>query len=61
MAYGVWPCDSRFLIRIDVGICSLQVSEALRQQKVNEENDKARKARAEWVRLKQLEDPQLTM
>lgn len=39
----------------------VQVSEALRREKVNEENDNARKTRAEWVRLKQLEDPQLAM
>ena len=45
----------------DVDIHFLQVSEALRQEKVNEENDKARKMRTEWVRRKQLEDPQLAM
>eukprot|EP00904_Undaria_pinnatifida_P001557 jgi/Undpi1/11401/HiC_scaffold_30.g13698.m1 len=37
------------------------VSEAIRREKANEENENVRKKRAEWVRLKQLEDPQLSM
>lgn len=41
--------------------CVLQVWEVMRRNSRLEEKDLERKRRAEWVRLKQLEDPQLAM
>lgn len=39
----------------------MQVREVLRRERAMEEKDVGRKIRAEWVRQKQLEDPQLAM
>ncbi|CAM9191082.1 unnamed protein product [Ectocarpus fasciculatus] len=43
------------------GLMNHQVWQARQQKKDLEQKDLERQKRAEWVRLKQLEDPQLAM